>query len=513
MANSSASASKDCTNLDTLKIVLDSSPFPMVLIDSYGTIAMANWSAESLLCYEPQQLTEQPIESLFSTLAHSATTPHGTSPFIQLWRGSLEKQQELTALRKDGNQFPVEVSLHPRQTTAGLHLLVTLIDATERKWAKSEFNRLSLHQQYILQSAGEGIYGLNLNGQLTFINPAGANMVGWKAEEILGQPQHTAFEHGRLDKPCLSSDACHIVAAFRDSAIHHVDDEVFWRKDGSCFPVEYTSTPLHDETDRVIGAVVTFRDITQRKLMEKADHDLRVMKDEFIATASHELKTPIASLRGFMKLILHGKVTDPVVQQEFLARANQDVERLLTLVHNLLDTSKLETGVSQFLLEDVELKVMVTDTFETLAPLAKNKEIRLQQELPSEPIVVKVDRQAFQRVLENLLSNAIKFSDLQRPVLVTGKHTADGTVIHVIDHGPGFPQEEATRLFEKFYQAKSLTKRADGGSGLGLFIAKKIIEGHGGQISVESTVGQGATFTISLPTREITTSMHNEEIS
>ena len=146
-------------------------------------------------------------------------------------------------------------------------------EITERKRAAESLEQLRLHNELILNSAGEGIYGLDLHGNTTFANPASARMLGWTAEDLLGKPQHAIIHHTRPDGKPYPREECPIYAAFKDGAVHRVDTEVFWRKDGSSFPVEYISTPIRDDKNNLLGAVVTFRDITKRKQAEKALHD------------------------------------------------------------------------------------------------------------------------------------------------------------------------------------------------------------------------------------------------
>lgn len=148
-------------------------------------------------------------------------------------------------------------------------ILIITDDVTERKRTEETVRQLSLQRELILNSAGEGIYGLDLEGRMTFINPAAARMLGWQPEELTGKMLHGVTHHTRPDGSPYPHQECPIYAAFRDDEVRHIDTEVFWRKDGTSFPVEYTSTPIR-EGERVVGAVVTFRDITERRKSEEA---------------------------------------------------------------------------------------------------------------------------------------------------------------------------------------------------------------------------------------------------
>ena len=145
-----------------------------------------------------------------------------------------------------------------------------LSDLTERRRAEKALEELSRDRELILSSAGEGIYGLDRQGLTTFVNPAAAEMLGWNPDELLGKSQHAVIHHTHADGSAYAAENCPIYAAFSDGAVHRVDDEVFWRKDGTSFPVEYVSTPICHPEDGLVGAVVTFRDITDRKAAEEA---------------------------------------------------------------------------------------------------------------------------------------------------------------------------------------------------------------------------------------------------
>jgi two-component system phosphate regulon sensor histidine kinase PhoR len=247
------------------------------------------------------------------------------------------------------------------------------------------------------------------------------------------------------------------------------------------------------------STVVIVRDITERKRAEEAERELMQMKDDFIANVSHQLRTPLYSVNGFLELLVKGKVEDPGVQREFLTRASQDAHRLTALVNDLLDVSRLEAGGVQFDMEKVDLSALIAETLESLQGLAEEKGISMTYTGPRTSLIVKADRHWLQQALINLVGNAIKFSEANCPILVTGQVVNDYARIEVIDQGPGISPEALPKLFSKFYQADSSVKRAGSGTGLGLYISEQIIEAHGGQIGVESELGKGSAFFFTVP--------------
>ncbi|MCH7998066.1 MAG: EAL domain-containing protein [Chloroflexi bacterium] len=176
---------------------------------------------------------------------------------------------EIKILTKSGEERWVDVTTGLIEFEGKPSVLGTAFDVTERKQAEEALGRLSRQNELLLNSAGEGIYGLDLEGKTTFVNPAAARMIGWEVEELIGKPQHDILHHSKPDGSPYPRESCPIYAALNDGSVHHVDDEVFWRRDGTSFPVEYASTPILDERGELAGAVVTFRDITERKQAEE----------------------------------------------------------------------------------------------------------------------------------------------------------------------------------------------------------------------------------------------------
>ena len=192
---------------------------------------------------------------------------------------------------------------------------------------------------------------------------------------------------------------------------------------------------------------------------------------------------------------------DAETQHEFLTRASQDANRLTALVNDLLDVSRLEAGRFELELEEVELDGLIRETLESLQHQAEQKKIPLTYSGAERPLRFRADRRRLQQVLTNLVTNAIKFSEDHCPIRVTSDLVEDLVTVKVIDQGPGIPAEDIPHLFNMFYQVNGSHKRAGGGVGLGLHIAKKIVESHGGQIGVESELGMGSTFFFVLPAR------------
>lgn len=253
------------------------------------------------------------------------------------------------------------------------------------------------------------------------------------------------------------------------------------------------------ELDGIMAAAGILGAAIQKKRSEDAEKRVAQMKDDFIATVSHELRTPLFALQGFLELLRSGRVHQEETRQEFLATAAQNAQRLMILVNDLLDISRLESGRARLELAPVDVGDLIADTLESLRGLADDKQIPLQRQLPPSPLYVLADRAKLRQVLVNLVGNAIKFSGPQQPIMVSSRTENEMVRIAVADHGPGIAKEDLPRLFNKFYQAEKPLTRTTGGAGLGLYISKQIVEAHGGTMGVESTPGEGSVFFFLVP--------------
>jgi two-component system phosphate regulon sensor histidine kinase PhoR len=240
-----------------------------------------------------------------------------------------------------------------------------------------------------------------------------------------------------------------------------------------------------------------FRDITERKQAEEAKSEIDRLKSEFISNISHELRSPLHSIRGFSNLILDGKVPDPETQKEFLTIIDRQSEHLGSLVDNLLDMSRIEAGQFSIRKQLTSIENVIHSAVETFYTVADEKDIIITEDI--QPILpeIEVDEERLKQVMMNLLSNAIKFTKDSSPVTVKVKARDGELLVQVIDRGIGIPKEVMPRLFERFQQAEAASRI--GGAGLGLYISKQIIEAHGGRIWAKSKEGKGSTFYFTLP--------------
>jgi PAS domain S-box-containing protein len=268
-----------------------------------------------------------------------------------------------------------------------------------------------------------------------------------------------------------------------------------------------STSPVFDEKGKIVGSVHIAKNITERRLAEenlrKANEKLKEyneLKDEFVSTVSHELRTPLSIIQSAIRLVLDeipGKIVDK--QKEVLTTALDSVKWLTKIVNSLLTLSKIESGKMDLHKEVVDICKLIQDTVSEYKPLAQEKGLSLNCELPGHNIDISLDPDKMRQVLVNLISNSIKFTSEGGEIKVTCIKRDEEVQFSVRDTGIGIAKEDMIRLFNKFTQFSKNSSLKEKGTGLGLAIVKKLVEMHDGRINVESAIGQGTTFTISLP--------------
>ncbi|MEJ1343481.1 MAG: response regulator [Candidatus Sedimenticola sp. (ex Thyasira tokunagai)] len=372
----------------------------------------------------------------------------------------------------------------------------------------------------ILQSAGEGIYGLDEKGKVTFVNPAAANMVGWKVEELLGNSLHEILHHSKVDGSPYPYEACRICTAAIDGQKDAIIGEVIWRKDGSCYPVELTTTPTFDQ-GQVTGAVVVFRDVTvQHQFIAELDkHHLHLeemvsqrtdqlaeaqqraemankAKSVFLANMSHEIRTPMNAIIGMTHLLkLRGASPE---QLDRFKTIESSADHLLLIINDILDLSKIEAGKLTLEMSNFHLNAIFDQIQSLMGSQLKSKNLQLEVDSDAVPVWLQGDPTRLRQALLNFVGNAIKFTE-QGSIFMRARlleQDSKGLLVRfeVEDSGIGITPEQQARLFQAFEQADVSTTRKYGGFGLGLSITHHLAEMMGGEIGVQSQLGQGSTF-------------------
>jgi len=314
---------------------------------------------------------------------------------------------------------------------------------------------------------------------------------------------HSIIHHTHADGSPYAEKDCNISGSLRNGEGIHADDEVFWRADGTSFPVEFWAYPIRKEGE-IVGAVVTFLDITERKLVEEALRKSKEAaeagsraKSEFLANMSHEIRTPMNGIIGMTDLALDTELT--VEQREYLSLVKSSADSLLHLINDILDFSKIEAGKLE--LEEMEFGIrdLFRDTLKALAVRADKKRLELSVRVSAGvPQTVLGDPTRLRQLIVNLVGNAIKFTDRGNIVVDAQVESLASDAVHlhlrVSDTGIGIPAEKHQLIFESFAQADGSTTRRFGGTGLGLTISRQIVELMGGRMWMESEAGRGSIF-------------------
>jgi len=433
-----------------------------------------------------------------------------TGELIGSFNQMLERIQERDTALKSAKD-DLEIRVHAR--TEELQLEVTerkqaeeemrlaKEEAEEANRAKYEGNEL---MSLLLDSTAEAIYGIDLQGNCTLCNRACLRLLGYReAADLLGKNMHALAHGARQDGTPLPVEECRIYIAFRRGEGSHVDDEVLWRSDGTSFPAEYWSYPIK-RGDQVIGAVVTFIDITERRETERkllrlkeAAENASQAKSEFLANMSHEIRTPLNGVMGMTDLALETELTPE--QREYLETVKMSGDSLLTVINDILDFSKIEAGKIDLEAVDFNLRESLESTLKTLALRSDEKGLELLCEVaPEVPEIVRGDSSRLRQIVINLVGNAIKFTDTGEIAVKVQVEARDGSDcicrFTVADTGIGIPADKREVIFDPFSQADSSTTRKYGGTGLGLTISTRLVRMMGGKIWVESEAGRGSQF-------------------
>ncbi len=385
-------------------------------------------------------------------------------------------------------------------TTGERYALCFGVDITEKVLAEDRLLRLTQQSNSVLDSVGDGIFGLDLDGVCTVCNPAAAQMLGYTAAEIdtaiLGANIHSLAHHSYPDgRPYPDGDSP-IVLSSRTGKPVRVATEVFWRKDGTSFPVDYIACPIFRE-GAVTGIVVAFTDTTERAALDR-------MKDEFVSTVSHELRTPLTSMRASLGLIASGALKDrPDKAQQMLGIAIGNTDRLVNLVNDILELERIGSGKAELHYADVEAHTLMRRAADLLGATAAKA--RIDFEFDFEHLTVWADADRILQTVTNLISNALKFTPPNGTITLRTRRASDAEArLEVHDTGRGIPPDKLEHIFGRFQQVDASDSRAMGGTGLGLAICRSIVAQHNGRIWAESTPGHGASFLFTLPTRAST---------
>jgi two-component system CheB/CheR fusion protein len=419
----------------------------------------------------------------------------------QVRDGRPVERLETTRVRKDGSVVDVSVTYSPICDGSNHVVGVSAIarDITQIVRARQEIADREERIRLLLDSTAEAIYGIDLTGACIFCNSACARLLGYDTPAaLIGRQVHPLIHHTRPDGTPYPPEQSPIFQAMRHREGAHVDDEVIWRADGTSFPAEYWSHPIlrHDE---VIGAVVTFLDVTARRRTEQELQEAVRRREQFLAMLSHELRNPLAAILSATRILESASWTDDACHAagQVVARQANHMARLLD---DLLDVARISRGRIMLRSEQLDLRDTARSALEALGPLIAERQTRLIVDICDEPVPIAGDAARLQQIQANLLSNASKYSPHGAEVRFELRRENGEAVIRVSDRGRGIEPEVLPRIFDLFVQGEQTIARSDGGLGIGLTLLRSLVELHHGRVEAHSDgPDRGSTFTVRLP--------------
>jgi len=524
-----------------MNAVLKTAADGIIVTDDCGVIETFNAAAQTIFGYHAMEVVGKRLATLLPLLDEEAERGAELCRDPRSALGcSGDIRREVEGVRKDGSTCPLELAISTTCVEDQQLFTVLVRDITERKRAEEELRQLHLQNRMILNSAGEGIFGIDRHGCVIFANPAAAQTLGWRPEELIGKPHHATFYHTRRDAAPYPPEQSPIGKTIEDGTVRHNDTDLFWKRDGTSFPVQYTSTPLSDATGKILGAVVTFSDITERRMLEAQLAQAQKLESigQLAAGIAHEINTPTQYigdnarfLRGAFQEVQPLLAACSAVREGTRSRAlgaddwqaiassmeQADLPFLLKEIPAAIDQSlegiervaKIVRSMKEFSHPGTEEKqdVDINRAIENTLTISRNEwkyvaeaVTELAEDLP--PVTCRPGD--LNQVLLNLIVNAAHAieaklsgrSNERGVITVRTRQDGEWVEIDVQDTGTGIPEAIRAKVFDPFFT----TKKVGRGTGQGLAIARTIVvQRHGGTIGFDTEVGRGTTFIVRIP--------------
>lgn len=492
-------------------------PEPTLLIESSGRVLAAN-AAVRLLGLSPAELcgrflsqcaseSELAITQYLTLCARSRTLVVGA---LTLAFGSKKGlvcrlQGAVVRAQTDRQHSLILLRMVPRDQIISQFLLLNEKigslnkEVKRRQQAEEDIRREKEWLQVTLNSIGDAVIATSPEGTIVFMNPVAQCYLGCDERSSIGRPLNAVFriinEYTRepVDNP-VSEVIKH------GAVVGLANHTILLHPDGSERPIEDSAAPIKDECGKILGVILVFHDVTQQRLAERELRTADRRKDEFLATLAHELRNPLAPIRNSLAILKRlDTASDPAV-----CDAHEIMERQLThmvrLIDDLLDLSRISRGKFELRHETIELGRVLQQAIETCLPLAECSGHKLNVSLPERPVHLVGDADRLSQVFINLLNNACKFTPPKGQIQLLTEADDVCATICVRDNGVGIPDDHLSTIFEMFSQVDSSLERSQGGLGIGLTLAKQIIELHSGTIKAESSgKGAGSQFIVQLP--------------
>jgi PAS domain S-box-containing protein len=490
--------------------------YAIFMLDIQGNVASWNVGAQRFKGY----LAHEIIGRHFSTFYPAEALARGLPAYeLEMAEREGSFEDEGWRVRKDGTQFWANVVITAMRGADGKLLGFAKVtrDLTSRRRHEEDLRQSEERFRVLVENVTDyALFMLDVNGQVASWNAGAERIKGYRADEILGRHFSVFYPPEVVESGWLEHE---LQSAVRDGKF--IDEGWRVRKDGGRFWANVTITAMRDGQGRLIGFTKLTRDLTERKRSEAmeaahqeraeildAERNARIaaqratrVKDEFLATLSHELRTPLSAILGWTQVLQRvGDAIDPAERRRAIEVIDRNARAQVRLIDELLDLSRIMAGKIRLDLQQIALADVVRAAVDSAMPAADAKSIRLTSILDPVSALVTADPSRLQQVVWNLLTNAVKFTPKGGQVQVLLQRVNSHVELSVSDTGIGIAPSFLPHVFDRFSQRDSSSSRTHGGLGLGLAIAKQLVELHGGSIRVSSKgEGQGATFFVDLP--------------
>jgi len=488
---------------ERFRALVENSSDGIALIDAAGNVHYSSPAISRILGYSIDEIIGMNVFSLM----HPDDVMEGRRRFVTILnnQAALVAMPDLRYRHSDGTWRSLEVLRMNRLDDPAVRaIVVNFRDVTDRNSALETAERLRSRYELILNSIADGVEELNANGMVTFENAAAASMLGWEPHDLIGRNAHQTIHHSYADGSPRPEEDCPILATLRDGEVRHVSDDIFWRKDGTCFSVEYVAAPKIDSKGEMLGVVVAFRDVTeQREMQRQVDQAIRVTSlGRVAASVAHEFNNVLMAIQPFTEILQPYLENEPNGMKA-LRYIRDAVKRGRTISHQILRFAN-----------PAEPRLTTLDAGEWMRTFSEEARALLRDHRvevgPAESLVVKADAEQLSQVMLNLAGNARDASP-EGSAIALGAVRADAVpflrdrvpdahrfaAMFVRDRGSGIAAELLAHIFEPLF-----TTKRNGGTGLGLAVVQQIISEHGGEVIVDTLAGAGSTFYVVLPLEE-----------
>jgi PAS domain S-box-containing protein len=470
------------------RLILASARQAYVAIDANGIITDWNTAAQFTFGWSPGEAIGRQLAALIIPPRYRQAHIEGLTRFRETGESRIVgKRQEFSAIHRDGHEFPVEFSISVLRegSTYSFHAFVA--DITARSRMEAALRESEARIRSIVESTSDGIIFVSLDGRVASVNRRAHEMLSVEPAGIEGASFASALAKigfSRQDQNALSAAAHGVLGGLGED--YEGDAELAARR----LVMHWVARAARDNAGSLTGMTFTLRDVTQ-------DREISRMKSEFVSFVTHQLRTPLAGIKWLLELAADANEAE--VLQSYISDAREINERMVRLVNDLLDLSRLESGGLQVEVQPVDLRALTQDIVTELEPGLRQKQHRISITGDDDIPLVLSDSRLLRQVFSNLLSNAVKYTPPGGSIRVQIRRDEERVSWSVEDTGIGIPARNIPLLFQKFYRAENALAINAEGTGLGLAVARLIIERLGGRVWCESEEGHGATFFCALP--------------